>query len=114
MLQISGYRLPFHATPPLCPLCTISPRSVPLQPCCFYPAEICPKVPVQLPGNSLLSLAPSSFQPYSIAAKPRNTMSSSHHRHFQSPPNENRTRTEVERNSGVAVSSNNGKLKNIF
>ncbi|XP_068730721.1 GS homeobox 1-like [Montipora capricornis] len=73
MLQLSGYRVPFHSAHVLCPLCTPSPGrslSVPLQPCCFYPAGIYPQLPVPLPGSSVHAFRPPSFRPYRVAVKP--------------------------------------------
>lgn len=116
MLQITGYRLPFQPAPVLCPLCTLppgNPRSVQLQPCCLYPAELCPESPVQLPVNSLVAVRSPSYQPYSISAKPISAMPFSL-RQFQSSPIENVTRAQDARGSGVDdVTSNNGELKNI-
>lgn len=114
MLQIAGYRLPFHSTHVVCPVCTSAsgnPCSIsvqPVQPCCFYPAEICPELPVQLPGSSVMALPPSSFRPYGIAVKPRNTLPVSY-RHIQPLQNENATRSQAEGNDGISgVTSNSG------
>lgn len=117
MLQISGYRLPFPSAPMLCPLCTVSPgnlRSVPLQPCCFYPAEMYPVTHVQLPVDSSSPFRLPSFQSHGIASKLRNMrMPPVSAQFFQTSQVENVTQVQTARDSSDDVNLNNGELKII-
>lgn len=104
MLHSTGYRLTFHPAHIFCPLCTPpgNPR-VPLQPCCFYPGEMCPESHVERPMNSVMALRSPS---YSFAAPdPLNAMPFSFSHRFQSS-----TLDVTRAQAGEDLNSNNGRL----
>ncbi|KAK2565822.1 Homeobox protein not2 [Acropora cervicornis] len=115
MLQISGYRVPYHSTHVLCPLCTPTPGrslSIPLQPCCFYPSGIHREVPVPLPGShsSLTAFRQSSFQPYRVALR---LPAPGPFSRRQAPSNENHSTAQAQPDgsSSVDVSSSKTNTK---
>lgn len=112
MLQIARYPLPFNPTPVLCPLCTLPPGNArfSFQPCCFYPTETHPESQVHVPVNSLMSLRRSSFEPYRAPVRSVNGMPLAS-QNFHSPSNENITRVQRERSSGVGANQQGGKSK---
>ncbi|XP_073244512.1 ventral anterior homeobox 2-like [Porites lutea] len=109
MLQIARYPLPFNPTPVLCPLCTLPPGNTrfTFQPCCFYPTETHPESQVHLPVNSLMSLRRSSFEPYRAPVRSVNGIPLAS-QNFHSPSNEDITRVQPVRSSGVGANQHGG------
>ena len=115
MLQISGYRVPYHSTHVLCPLCAPTPGrslSIPLQPCCFYPSGIHRDVPVPLPGShsSLTAFRQTSFQPYRVALRLPSPGSFARR---QAPSIENQSTPQAQPDGSRSVDVSSSKSRSI-